>query len=465
MKIFNSITKEKEDFTPLEKGHIKMYVCGPTVYDYLHVGNARPLVVFDTVRRFLENQGYIVNYVQNFTDVDDKIIQRALAENTTMDAISIRYINEARTDMNGLNILAPTFSPKVTEEMESIIQMIQTLVTMNHAYETEGSVYFDTATFPKYGILKKVNQEQSQSRLEEDNHKRNPDDFVLWKAKKKDEPFFESPWGQGRPGWHIECSAMAKKYLGSTIDIHGGGIDLLFPHHENEIAQSCCANKAPFANFFMHNGFINIESKKMSKSEGNFFTIRDVANNVGYNTLRFYILSHHYRSTIDFSRELLESAKMGLARITQCLKNLQFIVENKQENSGETLTDVLASTKDTKKFRHDFEQALKDDFNTALAISIIFDYVKFANLHVTEQSPLHLAEEIRREITDMCQILGLKFEESKEINEEIEDLIKQREEARKAKDYALADKIRQQITQMGVVLEDTKSGIRWRYIE
>lgn len=463
MKIYNSITKQKEIFKPILPGHIKMYVCGPTVYDYMHIGNARPLVVFDTIRRYLIHVGFIVNYVQNFTDVDDKIIKRAVEENSTMAEISNKYINEALRDMNGLNLLKPTVAPKVTEEIKEIIEMIQSLVESGNAYEINGDVYFHAPSFPYYGILKKIEILNQQTRLDNDQIKKHATDFVLWKAKKENEPFYSSPWGDGRPGWHIECSAMIKKYLGSTIDIHGGGMDLIFPHHENEIAQSYCSNKAPLSNYFMHNGFVNINDEKMSKSSGNFFLIRDIAKNFGYNTLRFFILSSHYRSSINFDNDLLTAAKNGVERITQAVINMKFVLEN---TKNENLTKEEELLLFNQNFWEQFTNAMNDDFNTSKAISIIFDYIKFANSNLEENSSKAFTKHILDEVSKLCEILGIKLNvKEKALPEEIELLINERQNARTNKNFILADKLRDKITEMGVTLEDTKNGIRWKYNE
>ena len=457
IKLYNSLTKQKENLVTIEKNKVSMYVCGPTVYDFLHIGNARPLVVFDTVRRYLQHAGYSVTYVQNFTDVDDKIIKRANEQSVTMDVISQKYINEALHDMQGLNVMEPTHTPKVTNEITEIIQMIQTLISSNNAYEINGNVYFYAPSDTGYGRLKNIDTDNLQTRLDDSDigiTKKHPTDFVLWKAKKDGEPYYDSPWGQGRPGWHIECSAMIKKYLGTTIDIHAGGIDLLFPHHENEIAQSQCANHAPLANYFMHNGFINIDNEKMAKSAGNFFTIRDVADKFGYDTLRFFLLSAHYRSAINYSDELLQASKVSLGRIRDCVLNLEFLIKN--HTSGDTVPT-------SPNFVAMFNNAMADDFNTALASSAIFEYVKFANSNINETTALPSIQKAHTEITTLCDILGIQLQnKTNDLAQEVENLITQRETARKQKDFAKADDIRNQLTNMGITLEDTRQGVRWK---
>lgn len=385
MKIYNTLTRKKEEFVPIEENKVKMYVCGPTVYDYIHIGNARPYVIFDTIRRYFEYRGYEVNYIQNFTDVDDKIINKANEENVDMSVISERYINEALKDAHGLNVKDATFNPRVTQEMDNIIEMIKTLIEKGYAYEVNGSVYFDTMSFSDYGKLSKKKIDEliagASERIEVDSDKKNSTDFILWKPFKPGEPKWDSPWGQGRPGWHIECSVMAKKYLGDTIDIHAGGEDLIFPHHENEIAQSEAANGKPFANYWMHNGFINIDNEKMSKS-GKFFTLRDVVKEVPYDVIRFFILNGHYRSPINFSRELMQAAANGLDRIKNCMKDIEFY---ESKNTKDSFTDNEKSLIiESDNFIKQFEKSMDDDFNTADAVSAIFEFVKFANININE---------------------------------------------------------------------------------
>lgn len=463
MKIYNSMTRKKEVFIPIEENKVSMYVCGPTVYDFIHIGNARPYVVFDTVRRYLEYKGYHVNYVQNYTDVDDKIIKRANLENTTMEEISTRYINEATKDAEGLNIKKPTHTPKVTEEIKVIIEMIKNLINKNHAYVKNGNVYFHAKSFLQYGGLSKrnINDLEAGSRVEINTEKKEPSDFVLWKQKKEGEPFWTSPWGEGRPGWHIECSAMAKKYLGDTIDIHAGGEDLLFPHHENEIAQSQCANGTIFARYWMHNGFINVDNEKMSKSKGNFFTIRDIVKLFPYEVIRFFILASHYRSPINFSKNTLKSAENSLTRISTCLNNIKFIAKN---TSKHEIDDTEKKQLEyIKKYRKDFELNMEDDFNTADAISTIFEFVKYSNINVTHNSSKYFADTIYKEITDLCHILGLVLTKDipQESDEDINLLIEARNKAKLEKDFVKADNIRNSLIEKGIVLEDTRQGVRW----
>ncbi|MDE6181970.1 MAG: cysteine--tRNA ligase, partial [Eubacteriales bacterium] len=382
MKVYNTLTRQKEEFIPIEKNKVKMYVCGPTVYDFIHIGNARPYVVFDTVRRYLEYKGYDVTYVQNFTDVDDKIINRANAEGVSMEEISNRYIDEALKDAKLLNVKQSTYNPRVTEEIKEIIEMIEILIENKNAYEKDGTVFFDTNSFKEYGKLsgKKLDELEIGARIKLDEAKKNPTDFVLWKPKKEGEPAWKSPWGEGRPGWHIECSVMAKKYLGEEIDIHAGGEDLVFPHHENEIAQSECCNKKTFAKYWLHNGFINVDNEKMSKSKGNFFTIRDITEKIPYDVVRFFILSGHYRNPINFSQELMEASSNALDRIKNCVKKVNYIIENTQGQLTEEEKNILNNANE---FKPQFEKAMYDDFNTADAITAIFEIVKFANINIS----------------------------------------------------------------------------------
>ncbi len=464
MKIYNTLTRRKEEFVPMEEGKIKMYVCGPTVYDFIHIGNARPYVIFDTIRRYFEYKGYNVNYVQNFTDVDDKIIKRANEEGVESTVISERYIKEALKDAQGLNVEPATKNPKVTEEMDHIIEMVQTLIDKGHAYEVNGTVFFDTRSFDGYGKLsgKNIDDLMAGARIDVDDNKKNPTDFVLWKPKKEGEPAWQSPWGEGRPGWHIECSVMAKRYLGDTIDIHAGGEDLIFPHHENEIAQSEAANGVPFARYWMHNGFINIDNIKMSKSKGNFFTLREIAAEFPYDVVRFFILSGHYRSPINFSRELMTAAGTSLDRIKNCAKSLDFIVKNTQ---GEMTAEEKELSAQADAFRIQLETAMEDDFNTADAVTAIFDLVSFANKNVKETSSKAFAEDILNKLLTLCDILGIKPLETEEKGDtaKIEELIAKRTDAKKAKDFATADAIRAELLEMGVVIEDTRAGVRWSY--
>ena len=465
MKVYNTLTGKKEEFVPLEEGKVKMYVCGPTVYDYIHIGNARPYVIFDTIRRYMEYKGYEVNYVQNFTDVDDKIIKKANAEGVDSRVISERYIEEALKDAKGLNVEPATKNPKVTEEMDEIIEMIQTLIDKGHAYEVDGSVFFDTKSFEGYGKLsgKNIDDLEAGARIAVDESKKSPMDFVLWKPKKEGEPFWKSPWSEGRPGWHIECSVMAKKYLGDTIDIHAGGEDLIFPHHENEIAQSESANDAPFAKYWLHNGFINVDNKKMSKSLGNFFTLREIVEEVPYDVVRFFILSGHYRSPINFSRELMLAAGNGLDRIKNAYKNIKFLMESLEGSMTDEEKELAV---EADKFRVQFEAAMDDDFNTADAVTAIFEIAKFANVNCKATSSKEFVEAIEKKFTVLCDILGISLvsdNEGKLSPEEIEALIEERRNAKKAKDFAKADSIRAELLEKGVVIEDTRAGVRWSY--
>ncbi|MBR1444763.1 MAG: cysteine--tRNA ligase, partial [Firmicutes bacterium] len=439
------------------------YVCGPTVYDYIHIGNARPYVIFDTVRRYLEYKGYEVNFVQNFTDVDDKIINRANAEKVTPEAIADRYVDEALKDAEGLNVKRATTHPRVTQEMPEIIEMIKTLIDKGYAYEMNGSVFYNTRSFSGYGKLsgKNIDDLEAGARIKVDETKKDPMDFVLWKPFKPGEPKWDSPWGGGRPGWHIECSVMAKKYLGDTIDIHAGGEDLIFPHHENEIAQSEAANGKPFAKYWLHNGFINIDNEKMSKSKGNFFTLRDIVKEVPYDVVRFFILSGHYRSPINFSKELMEAASKSLDRIKNCVNSLKFLIE---KAADKPMSDTeKGNVNALEKYREDFESAMDDDFNTADAITAIFEEVRFTNANTDENSSKEYLSAMYNKLIVLCDILGIKFEDKAANDEdaEIEKLIEERQIARKNKDWATADRIRDELKARNIILEDTAAGIRW----
>lgn len=467
MKVYNTLSGKKEEFVPIEEGKVSMYVCGPTVYNLIHIGNARPMIVFDTVRRYMEHRGYEVNYVSNFTDVDDKIIKKANEEGNDPSVISERYIAECKKDMEALHVKPATTHPKATCEIGGMIEMIQTLIDKGHAYAAQdGTVYFKTRSFPGYGKLSHKNLDDLRSGgrsllVSGEEQKQDPLDFVLWKPKKEGEPFWESPWCEGRPGWHIECSVMSKKYLGEEIDIHAGGEDLIFPHHENEIAQSEAANGRPFAKYWMHNGFLNIDNKKMSKSLGNFFTVRDISEKYDLQVLRFFMLSAHYRSPLNFSAELMEAAKNGLERIVTCVSNLNFLLEKaqKQELSGEEEKSLLQA----KDFVKKFDEAMDDDFNTADAISAIFELVKFANTSVGEGASAAYIRALKDEIVELMDICGLSAERGQEIlDSEIESLIQERQEARKAKNFARADEIRDQLLEKGIILEDTREGVKWK---
>ncbi len=467
MKVYNTLSKRKEDFVPIEEGKVRMYVCGPTVYDLIHIGNARPMIIFDTARRYMEHKGYEVNFVSNFTDVDDKIIKKANEEGTEPSVISERYIAECKKDMEALNVRPATTHPQATREIDGMIEMIQTLIDKGHAYVAQdGTVYFRTRSFPGYGKLSHKNLDDLRSGersllVSGEEQKEDPLDFVLWKPKKEGEPFWESPWCDGRPGWHIECSVMSKKYLGEEIDIHAGGEDLIFPHHENEIAQSEAANGKPFAKYWMHNGFLNIDNKKMGKSLGNFFTVRDIGKKYDLQVFRFFMLSAHYRSPLNFSAELMEAAGNGLERILTCVSNLSFLMENAKE--GEMSAGELAKKQEAEGFINKFDAAMDDDFNTADALSAIFELVKFANTCATEGSSRAFLQALKDEIVALADICGLEVERKQELLDgEIEALIQERQEARKAKNFARADEIRDILLGKGILLEDTREGVKWK---
>lgn len=467
MKVYNTLSKQKEEFIPLKEGEIKMYVCGPTVYNLIHIGNARPMIVFDTVRRYLEDRGYKVEYVSNFTDVDDKIIAKAVEEGATAEEISQRYIAECKKDMEGMNVRPATKHPLATQEIDGMIEMIQTLIQKGYAYpSSDGTVYFRVKRFAEYGKLSHKNLDDLQSgfralQVSGEGQKEDPLDFVLWKPKKEGEPSWPSPWCDGRPGWHIECSVMAKKYLGEEIDIHAGGEDLIFPHHENEIAQSECCNGRPFAKYWLHNAFLNIDNRKMSKSLGNFFTVREVADEYDLQVLRFFMLSAHYRSPLNFSRDLMTAAKNGLERILTAAEHLRQL-------KGPDTGTVLSEEEDwlleqAAGFKRKFQEAMDDDFNTADAIAAVFELVKFANTQADERRSGLFAEKLYEILTALTDILGLSLEAKEEIlDQEIEDLIAQRQAARKAKDFQKADQIRDTLLEKGIILKDTREGVQWK---
>ncbi len=467
MKIFNTLSRRKEEFVPLEPGKVKMYVCGPTVYNFIHIGNARPMIIFDTVRRYFEYKGYDVNYVSNFTDVDDKIIKKAIEEGVDAETISKRYIAECKKDMADMNVKPATTHPQATQEIQGMLEMIQTLIDKGHAYvAADGTVYFRTKSFKGYGKLSHKNLDEMMSGFRElkvtgEENKEDPSDFVLWKPKKDGEPYWESPWCQGRPGWHIECSVMSKKYLGEQIDIHAGGEDLIFPHHENEIAQSEAANDKTFANYWMHNGFLNIDNKKMSKSLGNFFTVREIGEKYDLQVLRFFMLSAHYRSPINFSAELMEASKNGLERIITCAERLKELLN---KVSGDALTEAeQENKKSVDELVAKFEAAMDDDFNTADAVSAIFELVKLANSTANEESSKAYVELLAGTIAKLSDVLGIITERKAEVlDSEVEQLIAARQQARKEKNFALADEIRQKLLDMGIVLEDTREGVKWK---
>lgn len=466
MKLYNTLTKKKEEFVPLTEGQVKMYVCGPTVYNFIHIGNARPMIVFDTARRYMEYKGYQVNFVSNFTDVDDKIIAKANEEGVTAEEISTRYIAECKKDMEGMNVKPATTHPLATQEIGGMIAMIQTLIDKDYAYNVDGTVYFRTRKFKEYGKLSHKNLDDLRSGgrsllVTGEESKEDTLDFVLWKPKKEGEPFWKSPWGEGRPGWHIECSEMAKKYLGEEIDIHAGGEDLIFPHHENEIAQSECCNGKPFARYWLHNAFLNIDNRKMSKSLGNFFTVREISEKYDLQVLRFFMLNAHYRSPLNFSAEIMESAKNSLERILTAADRLKELAD-KAEGTGLNGREKEL-LEQMKEYRNKFEAAMDDDLNTADAIAAVFELVKFANTECGEENSKEYLQTVREEIVSLCDILGLKAERREEVlDEEIEALIEKRQEARKARNFKLADEIRDQLLAQGIILEDTREGVKWK---
>ena len=467
MKIFNTLTRRKEEFVPLEEGKVKMYVCGPTVYNLIHIGNARPMIIFDTVRRYMEYKGDEVNYVSNFTDVDDKIIKKAIEEGVSAEEISTRYIKECKKDMADMNVKPATTAPQATQEIQGMIDMIQTLIDKGYAYPAaDGTVYFRVKKFKEYGKLSHKNLDDLQSgfrslKVSGEDQKEDPLDFVLWKPKKEGEPSWPSPWCDGRPGWHIECSVMSKKYLGEEIDIHAGGEDLIFPHHENEIAQSECCNGKIFARYWMHNGFLNIDNRKMSKSLGNFRTVRQIGEQYDLQVLRFFMLNAHYRSPLNFSADLMEAAKNSLERILEAAGKLS---DRKDNGAAENITEEeLALLKEAEGFVTKFEAAMDDDFNTADALAAIFELVKFANTNVDENSSREFAGGLYEELFKLSDVLGLKIEKKEEIlDKEIEDLIQERQAARKAKDFKRADEIRDELLKKGIILKDTREGVKWQ---
>lgn len=469
MRIYNTETKTLEEFKPITPGKVSMYVCGPTVYNLIHIGNARPMIVFDTVRRYFEYKGYEVNYVSNFTDVDDKIIKKANEEGVDASVISERYIKECKKDMADLNVRPATTHPQATKEIQGMIDMISTLINKGYAYVVDdGTVYFAVDKDPNYGELSHKNLDDLQSGFRSiavsgEDQKRSPLDFVLWKPKKEGEPYWDSPWCQGRPGWHIECSVMSRKYLGETIDIHAGGEDLIFPHHENEIAQSECANGKPFVHYWMHNAFLNIDNHKMSKSLGNFKTVRDVDAVYDPQVLRFLMLSAHYRSPLNYSVELMDAAKTSYERLVNCCRNLDYNIENAADK--EISEEEKKLLEQAHQYRLQFEKVMDDDFNTADAISALFDLMRFINTNSgTENSKMYLAS-LRKEFTELSDVLGLIVDRKPEASDDetayIEEKIKERQEARKARDFKKADAIRDELKAKGILLEDTKEGVKW----
>ena len=478
MKLYNTLTHKKEEFVPLIPGKVAMYVCGPTVYNFIHIGNARPFVIFDVVRRYFEYRGYEVNYVQNYTDIDDKIIKRANEEGITTEEVSEKYILEVQCDAHGLGVNPATHHPKATEEIDGIIDMIEELLLKNAAYEVDGTVYFDSTSFKDYGKLSKkvLDELEAGKRVAVEDGKKNSSDFVLWKPKKDGEPFWESPWSQGRPGWHIECSVMAKKYLGAQIDIHCGGTDLIFPHHENEIAQSETVNGVPFATYWMHNGFINVDNQKMSKSLGNFFTVRDIAKEFPYEVIRLFLLNAHYRSPINFSKELMESTQKSLERIKTGYKLIQealsksglthdALKDDALKDDALTQEGLLSSEqhKILESFQNAFEQSMDDDFNTSGAIAVLFDMVKYANLNLNERIEREFIERFSKLFVALCDILGVGYlSEEVLLDSDIEALIEKRQEARRNKDFGLSDQIRDLLLAKGIVLQDTREGVKFK---
>ncbi len=464
MKIFNTLTREKEELIPLTEGEFKIYACGPTVYNFIHIGNARPLCVFDVMRRYLEYRGNKVNFVQNFTDIDDKIIRRANEEGVTFQDISEKYIEEFWTDAKGMNVREATTHPKATENIGEIIDIVSTLIDKGYAYEVNGDVYFSTKKFAEYGKLSHQPLEdlEAGARINVGEVKREPMDFALWKSAKPGEPYWESPWGHGRPGWHIECSAMVRRYLGETIDIHCGGQDLVFPHHENEVAQSECCNGKPFARYWMHNGFITVDKVKMSKSLGNFFTVRDVAEQYGYEPIRYLMISCQYRSPINYSFDAIAQCKASLERLYTCRNNLDFALKNAVEEAGEKDAEIIALI-DGKKDK--FIEAMEDDLNTGEALGAVFELVRDINTNVNEgvksKALVEYAAKIFDELMDVLGLLYNRNKEDKSLDDEIEALITARNDARKNKNWAEADRIRDELKAQGIVLEDTPQGVKW----
>ena len=466
MRLYNSLTRKKEEFVPIVPGEVKMYACGPTVYNYFHIGNGRTFIIFDTIRRYLEYRGYKVTFVQNFTDIDDKMINKANEEGITVKELGDRFIKEYYQDADGLHIERATVNPRATEHMDDIIRFVEQLIESGYAYEVEGDVYFSTKKFKEYGKLCGQNLEdlQAGARISVDERKKDPMDFAVWKSQKPGEPAWESPWGPGRPGWHIECSCMAKKLLGDTIDIHGGGMDLKFPHHENEIAQSEAVTGKKFANYWVHAAFVNVDNKKMSKSENNFITARDALKKYDSDVIRFLMLSGHYRTQINFSQELLDSAKSSVERLYNCINNLENLTNEVKKDKIDAEEETYLKSLD--KYRQKYIEKMDDDFNTADAISVLFDLTKDINNNVNIDSSKELCEKAEALIRELGGPLGiLQKKEDKTLESEIQELIDKRQEARKNKDFALADKIRDELKARNIVLEDTPQGVRWKKVD
>lgn len=460
MRIFNTMTRQKEEFVPNNPDEVKIYACGPTVYNYIHIGNARPLCVFDVLRRYLEYKGYNVKFVQNFTDVDDKIIKRANEEGITFEEVSKKYIEEFWTDANGLNFKKASVHPKATENIDEIINIIKTLEEKGYAYAVDGDVYFRTLKFKEYGKLshQPIEDLQSGARIAIGEKKENPLDFALWKAAKEGEPYWDSPWGKGRPGWHIECSAMNKRFLGDTIDIHCGGQDLIFPHHENEIAQSECANGCTFAKYWMHNGYINVDNVKMSKSLGNFKTVREIANVYGYEVIRYFLISSHYRSPINYSLEIIEQCKSALERLYTCRESLDFAVKNAKD-----IPDDEELIKKLNSHREQFITAMDDDLNTADSVAAVFELVKDINTSILDKEvSKNVCQTAAAVFDELCDVLGILYNrKNNDVDSDIEALIEERQQARANKDWATADRIRDELKAKGIILKDTPQGVTW----
>jgi len=456
------LTNKKDTFVPIEEGKVKMYVCGPTVYNYFHIGNARPFIIFDVLRRYFEYCGYQVDYIQNFTDVDDKIIKKANEESSSSQEVADRYIAEYFKDADALGVRRASVHPKVSENIEAIIDLIKSLEKKGLAYNIDGNVYFSVKKFNGYGKLSKqpLDELESGARVEICGEKKDPLDFALWKKHRPGEPHWDSPWGPGRPGWHIECSAMSCRYLGETIDIHGGGQDLIFPHHENEIAQSEGAHGKQFANYWIHNGYININNEKMSKSKGNFFTVRDIAKEVDLEVVRLFMLSAHYRSPVNFSRDFLMQSKAALERLYNARSNMTYLIEKAEEAQG--LSDKWIEA--LGKFREDFKSAMDDDINTAEALAVIFDLVRESNTKLDRNSSKEDIEAALAVFDELTDVMGIVRKEEELLEEDIEKLIQKRQDARKNKDFELADEIRDELKEKGIVLEDTREGVKWKKV-